>query len=160
MVRFLEKSEFGRTVPLFEQCFGKDPEFEAEYYGDDVHAGEVFKGRIAVLEEDGRILSMVHLKPVLAEYGPAEFGPAECAEALSGRTAPGEGAAGAAVPAPAWPGRTESGCTARTSAGKRSGIPRRYIPDVSGYICPCASPLLWFLQRAFMHNAQLILPSR
>ncbi len=75
MVRFLEKSEFGRTIPLFEQCFGKDPEFEAEYYGDDVHAGEVLKGRIAVLEEDGRILSMVHLKPVLAQYGPAEPAP-------------------------------------------------------------------------------------
>ena len=98
MVRFLEKSEFRRTIPLFEQCFGKDPEFEAEYYGDEAHAGQVLQGRIAVLEEQGRILSMVHLKPVLAEYGPAEFGPAEWAEALSGRTAPGEGAAGAAVP--------------------------------------------------------------
>lgn len=72
MVRFLEKSEFGRTIPLFEQCFGNDPEFEAEYYGDDAHAGEVLQGRIAVMEEQGRILSMVHLKPVLAEYGPEE----------------------------------------------------------------------------------------
>ena len=71
-VRFLEKNEFGRTIPLFEQCFGKDPEFEKAYYGDDVHGGEVLQGRIAVLEEDGKILSMVHLKPVLAEYGPAE----------------------------------------------------------------------------------------
>ena len=71
MVRFLEKSEFRRTIPLFEQCFGKDPEFEAEYYGDEAHAGQVLQGRIAVLEEQGRILSMVHLKPVLAEYGPA-----------------------------------------------------------------------------------------
>ena len=71
MVRFLEKSEFRRTIPLFEQCFGKDPEFEAEYYGDEAHAGQVLQGRIAVLEEQGRILSMVHLKPVLAEYCPA-----------------------------------------------------------------------------------------
>lgn len=71
MVRFLEKSEFRRTIPLFEQCFGRDPEFEAEYYGDEAHAGQVLQGRIAVLEEQGRILSMVHLKPVLAEYGPA-----------------------------------------------------------------------------------------
>ena len=91
MVRFLEKSEFGKTVPLFEQCFGKDPEFEAEYYGDDVHAGEVLKGRIAVLEEDGRILSMVHLKPVLAEYGPAESVPEDRAAKRSGGTTVGEG---------------------------------------------------------------------
>ena len=90
MVRFLEKSEFGRTVPLFEQCFGKDPEFEAEYYGDDVHAGEVRKGRIAVLEEDGRILSMVHLKPVLAEYGPEESVPEDRTVKRPGGTTAGE----------------------------------------------------------------------
>lgn len=91
MVRFLEKSEFGRTVPLFEQCFGKDPEFEAEYYGDDVHAGEVLKGRIAVLEEDGRILSMVHLKPVLAEYGPEESVPEDRTVKRPGGTTAAEG---------------------------------------------------------------------
>ena len=100
MVRFLEKSEFRRTIPLFEQCFGKDPEFEAEYYGDEAHAGQVLQGRIAVLEEQGRILSMVHLKPVLAEYGPADGSVVLSVDAddLSGGTAPGEGAAGAAVP--------------------------------------------------------------
>ncbi len=73
-VRFLEKSEFLRTVPLFEQCFGKDPEFEAEYYGDDAVTGTVFRGRIAVLEKDGRICSMVHLKPVTAHYDAAADG--------------------------------------------------------------------------------------
>ncbi len=70
-VRFLEKSEFRKTIPLFEQCFGKDPEFEAEYYGDDAGTGTVYQGRIAVLEENGEIRSMVHLKPVTAVCGAA-----------------------------------------------------------------------------------------
>jgi len=70
MLRFLEKNEYLRTLPLFRLCFGTDPEFEAEYYGTKERPGTVSANRIAVLEEDGAILSMVHLKPLLAEYAP------------------------------------------------------------------------------------------
>ena len=66
MIRFLEKEEYFLTIPLFEACFGSDPEFIGDYYGDTAHPGDVFNGRIAVKEEDGRIVSMVHLKPVTA----------------------------------------------------------------------------------------------
>lgn len=66
MIRFLKKEEYFLTIPLFEACFGSDPEFMDDYYGDAAHPGDVFDGRIAVKEEDGKILSMVHLKPVTA----------------------------------------------------------------------------------------------
>ena len=68
MIRFLEKEEYFLTIPLFEACFGSDPGFMRDYYGDEAHPGDVFNGRIAVKEEDGRIVSMVHLKPVTAVY--------------------------------------------------------------------------------------------
>ena len=68
MVRFLNKSEYLDTIPLLTACFGDDEEFISEYYGSEEKPGEVFKGRIAVKELDGRIVSMVHLKPVQAVY--------------------------------------------------------------------------------------------
>ncbi len=72
MVRFLDKSEYFDTIPLFTACFGEDPEFLEEYYGTPAKPGEVFKGRIAVKETDGKIVSMVHLKPVRARYDAKE----------------------------------------------------------------------------------------
>ena len=69
MVRLLAKEEYFRTIPLFTACFGGDEEFMQEYYGDSSHPGAVFSGRIAVREELGEIVSMVHLKPVLAVRG-------------------------------------------------------------------------------------------
>ena len=72
MVRFLDKSEYFDTIPLFTACFGEDPEFLEEYYGTPAKPGEVFKGRIAVKETDGKIVSMVHLKPVRAWYDAKE----------------------------------------------------------------------------------------
>ena len=72
MVRFLEKKEYFRTIPLFEACFGADPGFMGEYYGDEAHPGDVFRGRVAVKEVNGNIVSMVHLKPVRACFhGPS-----------------------------------------------------------------------------------------
>jgi len=71
MPRFLDKNEYRRTLPLFRLAFGTDPEFEAEYYGTEDRPGTVSSNRIAVLEQDGEILSMVHLKPMLAEYAPS-----------------------------------------------------------------------------------------
>ena len=72
MARFLDKSEYFDTIPLFTACFGEDPEFLEEYYGTPAKPGEVFKGRIAVKETDGKIVSMVHLKPVEVRYDAEE----------------------------------------------------------------------------------------
>ena len=68
MPRFLSNNEFINTAPLFEACFGPDPEFMHDYFGDASRPGDVYHGRIAVKETDGRIVSMVHLKPVTAVY--------------------------------------------------------------------------------------------
>ena len=67
-IRFLEPERFRDTIPLFERCFGADPEFEAEYYGTESVPGAVRNSRIAVLEEDGELRAMTHLKPVAAVY--------------------------------------------------------------------------------------------
>ena len=60
--RFLEKEEYKNTLPLALSCFG-DPEFMEEYY-----AGPVFENRVAVLEEEGRIVPMVQLRPFTAVF--------------------------------------------------------------------------------------------
>ncbi|MDO4961431.1 MAG: GNAT family N-acetyltransferase [Eubacteriales bacterium] len=61
--RFLKKEEYALSIPLFISCFGNDKEFMDEYYG-----GTVNNGRIAVIELDGRIISMVQLQPFTAVY--------------------------------------------------------------------------------------------
>ena len=63
VVRFLEPSEYGRTRELFVECFGEDREFCDMYYGSSGD-GDIYRGRVAVLEQDGEILSMVHVKPM------------------------------------------------------------------------------------------------
>lgn len=62
MVRFLERSEYEKTRPLSLQCFGNEDGFLDDYYADE---GLISHGRIAVYEEDSRILSMVHVVPML-----------------------------------------------------------------------------------------------
>lgn len=63
MIRFLTREEYERTKPLAAACFGDDEELE-RYYRQDV--GE---NRVAVMEKDGRIVSMVQLRRFSAEYG-------------------------------------------------------------------------------------------
>ena len=70
-LRFLEPTEYERTIPLFCACFGTDEEFLEEYYGHAKdRSGTVYRNRIAVLEDeaDGRIVSMAHIQPMTAEY--------------------------------------------------------------------------------------------
>ncbi len=62
-VRFLEPSEYGRTRELFTECFGEDEEFCRMYYGEPGQ-GDIYRGQVAVLEQDGEILSMVHVRPM------------------------------------------------------------------------------------------------
>ncbi len=62
-VRFLPPEEYSKTLPLFVECFGADEEFCRMYYGDP-GKGDIYAGRVAVLEEAGNILSMVHVRPM------------------------------------------------------------------------------------------------
>lgn len=68
-VRFLPKSEYGRTLPLFVECFGHDEDFCRMYYGEPGR-GAIYKGRVAALEAEGEILSMVHVKILTLEASP------------------------------------------------------------------------------------------
>ena len=68
MIRFLSDTEYRDTIPLLTACFGEDPEFLRDYYGDASVPGDVQHCRIAVKEVGGKIVSMVHLKPVTAVY--------------------------------------------------------------------------------------------
>lgn len=69
-VRFLLPEEYGRTLPLFTECFGEDEEFSRMYYGDS-GKGDIYRGRVAVLEQDGQILSMVHVRPMTLQSSAA-----------------------------------------------------------------------------------------
>ena len=77
MTGFLKKAEFSRTLPLFKACFGEDRSFIDEYYGQDSPLYEL--GAVAVTEEDGRVLSMVHLIPMELVCGPVR-GPEDAGE--------------------------------------------------------------------------------
>lgn len=66
MVRFLPAEEYSRTLPLFAECFGEDRDFCRMYYGDRGR-GAVYSGRVAVLEDEGEILSMVHVRNMTME---------------------------------------------------------------------------------------------
>ena len=61
-VRFLERSEYARTKALAAACFGSSDELD-EYYDRDIR-----DHRVAVLEDRGEVLSMAHLRRVLAAY--------------------------------------------------------------------------------------------
>ncbi len=62
ILRFLRKNEFVKTKELATECFGNTDDLE-EYYSKDV-----FDNRIAVIEENGKIISMVHLKRMIADF--------------------------------------------------------------------------------------------
>ncbi len=61
-VRFLTENEFNKTKSLAEVCFGKSGDLD-DYYADDVK-----NNRIAVLEDGGAVLSMVHLRRIIAVF--------------------------------------------------------------------------------------------
>ncbi|MGN1350395.1 MAG: GNAT family N-acetyltransferase [Anaerovoracaceae bacterium] len=77
-LRFLKQNEYPHTIPLFKECFGDDPEFLKEYYGQEdggsaplLHPqGRVYRNRIAAEVDDasGEIRSMVHVQPMNAVY--------------------------------------------------------------------------------------------
>ena len=61
-IRFLKPSEYQSTKALAAECFGDTPDLDTYY------AADVSDCRIAVLEEDGCILSMVQLRRFFAVY--------------------------------------------------------------------------------------------
>lgn len=65
MVRFLRAEEYPRTRALSFACFGDDA-FDEVYY---VTRGDIYKNRIAVKEQDGKIVAMLQLAPRKAWYG-------------------------------------------------------------------------------------------
>lgn len=68
-VKFLPAEEYSRTLPLFVECFGEDRDFLQMYYGDR-DRGAVYSGRVAVLEDEGEILSMVHVRNMTMDFPP------------------------------------------------------------------------------------------
>ena len=63
-MRFLDKKEYVSAKELTVVCFGNDDGFFDGYYAPK---GIISSGRIAVMEENGRIVSMIHLLPLTAE---------------------------------------------------------------------------------------------
>lgn len=61
-VRFLKANEYQRTKPLAAACFGSTPDLDGYY------AHGIANTRIAAAEENGEILSMVHLRRFLLQY--------------------------------------------------------------------------------------------
>lgn len=68
-VRFLPAEEYSRTLPLFVECFGEDRDFLRMYYGDRGR-GAIYSGRVAALEDEGEILSMVHVRNMTMDFPP------------------------------------------------------------------------------------------
>ena len=59
MVRYLEKSEYGKCRPLWEEAFPEDSKSFADYYFSEKLPGS----KVLAIEEDGRLLTMAHLNP-------------------------------------------------------------------------------------------------
>lgn len=59
MVRYLKKSEYGKCRPLWEEAFPEDSKSFADYYFSEKLPGS----KVLAIEEDGRLLTMVHLNP-------------------------------------------------------------------------------------------------
>ncbi len=68
-VKFLPAEEYSRTLPLFVECFGEDRDFLRMYYGDR-DRGAIYSGRVAALEDEGEILSMVHVRNMTMDFPP------------------------------------------------------------------------------------------
>ena len=58
-VRYLSAEEKRRTIPLWESCFPEDSREFLEYY----YTEKTKENRIAVIEKEGEILSMLHRNP-------------------------------------------------------------------------------------------------
>ena len=67
MLRFLRADEFINTKAIAVECFGASEDID-EYYNKDIH-----DNRVAVLEDEGRIISMIHLKRVIAGFKKGSF---------------------------------------------------------------------------------------
>lgn len=59
MVRYLEKSKYGKCRPLWEEAFPEDSKSFADYYFSEKLPGS----KVLAIEEDGRLLTMAHLNP-------------------------------------------------------------------------------------------------
>ncbi len=73
ILRFLEKYEYIRTLKLFIECFGNDEEYISKLYGEldgeNECTGTIRAHEIIVIENElGNILSMVHIRPMAAQY--------------------------------------------------------------------------------------------
>ena len=63
VIRYLEDGEKGKSRSLWEEAFPEDSrEFDDYYFKEKTR-----DNRILVKEEDGRILSMIHLNPYLVK---------------------------------------------------------------------------------------------
>lgn len=60
MVRYLEKSEYGKCRPLWEEAFPEDSKSFADYYFSEKLPGSKV---LAIEGEEGRLLTMAHLNP-------------------------------------------------------------------------------------------------
>ena len=60
MVRYLEKSEYGKCRPLWEEAFPEDSKSFADYY-----FSEKLPGSKVLAIEGGKLLTMAHLKSLL-----------------------------------------------------------------------------------------------
>lgn len=63
MIRYLEQQEKFRSRELWQEAFPEDSESFADYY----YEHKVKDNRILVKEEDGRIVSMLHLNPYMVQ---------------------------------------------------------------------------------------------
>ena len=62
MVRYLEKSEYGKCRPLWEEAFPEDSKSFADYYFSEKLPGSKV---LAIEGEDGKLLTMAHLNPYI-----------------------------------------------------------------------------------------------
>ena len=60
MVRYLEKSEYGKCRPLWEEAFPEDSKSFADYYFSEKLPGSKV---LAIEGEEGKLLTMAHLNP-------------------------------------------------------------------------------------------------
>ena len=64
MVRYLEKSEYGKCRPLWEEAFPEDSKSFADYY-----FSEKLPGSKVLAIEGGKLLTMAHLNPYTISTG-------------------------------------------------------------------------------------------
>ena len=62
MVRYLDKSEYGKCRPLWEEAFPEDSKSFADYYFSEKLPGSKV---LAIEGEEGKLLTMAHLNPYM-----------------------------------------------------------------------------------------------